>query len=848
MDVPCPKRNSTGPNTAGLTSPVQQAEMKLLLAGKWPPLKPLPVFKYETAEYRASIDFDKTRGEWVCRKTSLPFNKIEELRGGLTEITMALPHGHPEVFAECAAAEQREQELEKDASRRLQAILEWRENYENGALYSELQDYLSKGQRDEIDDIIRLTLTARQLQFNPKNVAYVFDALSKAGGKLATLIEIAQRNKTEQGADVSAKAEAASPGAERQVSVEAIHPTRDRRLQMRTTPASRACVELGNANSGTVLNISETGMAVAAADPLIVDDYLPRIRLLLPSSGQSIELSAQIVWLAESKKSAGIRFVDLTADARNQISNWIASEKPAPEFTQLPKHADAGDSEVGSSGEISTGGFPQSLEASLPSERAKNFAPEPIETSIPELSEGLTSAPVESLIPATLENFPTEPIGSVFLEQDQTSSPERIAYTASQASEIVMPEILDARPLSLVEDLHEKVHRHTPVAGFAPQVRTDKVASSADRIEDSPSRLYVLEISGFQVAAVMFLFAVISLAVGLTVGRAPLGKRLRDAQNSILAVDATSSALPNRPGETTSRTSTPPAANPFNTPAVNPPAPETEESLIDSDNSSRANKLDDAWPPEKKSNENTRNSESFAKVPSTDRNSSPTMESKPSANPQASPERKGSTGLIARNAPPRASPKPAPSPKAFGPISGAPKNPAPRRVTPAPRAAPHLSSPSTILVAGPGDGSKPFRLILPEKPIAASSSFAMTSQLSVFVSPEPGPAPAHNPARLQAGELVSFVWPRYPRPGDRHGSSETVKVRTTIGELGQVLDVKHVSGSVSLLPSAMSAIRLWRYKPTLLNSRPVQTQQDVTIEFRPPQHLPRGRTRHPSRN
>src|SRR5580693_380224 len=361
------------PNIAGLTSPVQQAEMKLLLAGRWPPLKPLPVFKYETDEYRASIDFDKTRGEWVCHKTSLPSNKVQELRGGLTEITMALPHGQAEGFAEFAAAEQQEQELEKDASRRLQAILEWRENYENGALYSGLQDYLSKSQQDDIDDSIRLTLTARQLQFNPKNVAYVFDTLSKAGRQLATLIEIAQRNRTRQGADVPAKAEAAAPGAERYVSVEAIHPTRDRRLQMRATPASGAHVELGGTDGGIVLNISETGMAVAVADPLVGDDCLSCIRFQLPSSGQSIEISAQIVWLAESKKSAGIRFVDLSEEARNHISNWIASEKPAPEF------------------------------------------------------ESLTPEPIESLIPATLESFPEEPMRSVFREQDQPSATELIA-------------------------------------------------------------------------------------------------------------------------------------------------------------------------------------------------------------------------------------------------------------------------------------------------------------------------------------------------------------------------------------------------------------------------------------
>jgi hypothetical protein len=729
-------------NIAGFASPVQQAEMKLILAGKWPPLKPLPVFKYETDEYRASIDFDKTRGEWVCRKTCLPSNKIQELRGGLTEVTVALPHGQAEVFAECAAAKQQEQELEKDASRRLQALLEWRENYESGALYSGLQDYLSESQQNEIEESIRLTLTARQLQYNPKNVAYVFDALSKAGGKLATLIKIAQRNRKEQQADVAAKTEAAAPDAERHLPIEAIHPTRDRRLQPRTTPASRAYVELGGSNEGIVLNINERGMAVAVADPLEVDDYLPRIRFQFPNPGQSIELSAQVVWLAESRKSAGIRFVDLTAEARNQISNWIASEKPAPEV------------------------------------------------------EGLTPALVESLIPPTLESFPEEPIGTVLPEQDQPSSPELIAHPASQASEIVTPEILDANPPSFVKDLQEIAHHHSPVASFGTQVRISKVESSADRIENSPSRLYALEISGFQVAAIMFLFAVMSLAAGLTVGRGPLGERLWDTQKSIPAVDAMSPALLNSAGEATLRTSAPPAADTFFTAEVTPPATAASGSPSESAAAQSLN-----------------------------------------ARPDVAPV--GPTGLIGRNSPPPANSLPAHSARAVDPMSVAPGNPAPRRVTPATRAAPHLSSPSTILVTGPGDGSKPFRLILPEKPIAASSSFAMTSQLSVLISPEPGPVATHKPTRLQVGELVSFIWPRYPRPGDRPGSSETVKIRTTIGELGEVLDVKHVSGSISLLPAAMSAIRLWRYKPTLLNRRPVQVQQDVIIEFRPPQHLPR---------
>src|SRR5260370_6737716 len=137
-------------------------------------------------------------------------------------------------------------------------------------------------------------------------------------------------------------------------------------------------------------------------------------------------------------------------------------------------------------------------------------------------------------------------------------------------------EVLGGKAGMVVEGYQERVHQHGPVAGFSPQVRTGKVESSAGRIENSPSRLYVLEISGFQVAAVVFLFAVISLTLGLTVGRGTLGKRLRDTQKAIPAVHATSPALPNRSGETSSRTSTPRAANTFNTPAVNAPAPKTE--------------------------------------------------------------------------------------------------------------------------------------------------------------------------------------------------------------------------------------------------------------------------------
>jgi len=83
--------------------------------------------------------------------------KVQETAGGLTEIAMALPHikqkSSPNVRGRTARTR-----IEKDASRRLQAILEWRENYENGALYSGLRDIFPKA-TDE-SKTHRLTLTA----------------------------------------------------------------------------------------------------------------------------------------------------------------------------------------------------------------------------------------------------------------------------------------------------------------------------------------------------------------------------------------------------------------------------------------------------------------------------------------------------------------------------------------------------------------------------------------------------------------------------------------------------------------------------------------------------------------
>lgn len=661
-------------NIGGLPSPLQRAEMKSILVGTWPSLKPLPVFKYETDAFRATIDFDKLRGEWVCRKTSFPSNTVQELRGGLREITMALPHGEAEVLPE--GAEPLEQELEKDAHRRLQAIQEWRQNFENGALFFELRDYLSESQRTELDDSLRLSLTARQLQISCKNLASVYNALSTSGGRFATLIDFAKRSKAKQGTDTKARGEGAAPESEGAIDHD-------------KPPVASSSHEFGH----------------------------------------------------------------------------ILTDSPVPDGEAPADRTDADN---------------------LPALSIKNVLPEP----------------------------------------EHTSLSERLARAASHEFEIQPPETADADSPRLLEDLQEEGRHPPPFPALATQLQTGKGETSTGRIEQSSSRVPALEISGVRLAAFAFVFLLgVGLAGGFTALRTQLEKHFRRPQNSALAVDATSQALPHVQGETPAPSSTPPAANPSSS---NVAASEGEElrpesPSVQSSYPQQSDSANGVWPT-KPSSAGT--SPSVADSDHSSGTNGPT-------NPEGIPERNGSTKLPTLDVPRPASRKPAHSPKTNGLISGTARNSVPHNAITLTVAPPHSSRPSAILVTAPAHGSKPLRVTFPEKAIAASSSFAMTSQLSVLVSPEPWPTAAHKPARLQAGELVSFVWPRYPRLPDRYGSAETVKVRTTIGQFGQVLDVKFLSGSTSLLPAATRAIRKWRYMPTLLGKRPVQAQQDVTIEFRP---------------
>jgi TonB family protein len=142
--------------------------------------------------------------------------------------------------------------------------------------------------------------------------------------------------------------------------------------------------------------------------------------------------------------------------------------------------------------------------------------------------------------------------------------------------------------------------------------------------------------------------------------------------------------------------------------------------------------------------------------------------------------------------------------------------------------------------------------ISPSKPEKASSTVLMEPK-PPEVKPASPPAPLTQPSdlrpstpRIVAGRqlrptdrfnpchLSYRVEPEYPTEAKQQRIEGAVKIHQMIGADGSVQSVKLLSGPPLLAPAAMDAAKYWRYLPALLNGQPVETEQDVEIDFRLP--------------
>ena len=195
----------------------------------------------------------------------------------------------------------------------------------NGCLVEDLESKsISPRIWDQVDLVINMSGQPRELTFGDYSKVEDWDIEDPYGQDADTYQEVFQEIRRrvsmlaqkcrEEGATVQFK---------------------ERRARSRCHGGPPMLVTLDGDNEASVLNISEDGLAVSAA-MMLSNRPLDEGQVQFPEFSDPLEASCNIVWKSESQKEAGIQFVDLTEEARQQIRNWIsehASLKNVPEQT-----------------------------------------------------------------------------------------------------------------------------------------------------------------------------------------------------------------------------------------------------------------------------------------------------------------------------------------------------------------------------------------------------------------------------------------------------------------------------------------------------------------------------------
>lgn len=87
---------------------------------------------------------------------------------------------------------------------------------------------------------------------------------------------------------------------------------------------------------------------------------------------------------------------------------------------------------------------------------------------------------------------------------------------------------------------------------------------------------------------------------------------------------------------------------------------------------------------------------------------------------------------------------------------------------------------------------------------------------------------------VKGGVLQYKVQPKYPVQARALRLEGKVTLHATVGESGNVEEVKVVQGNALLAQAAVEAVKQWHYKPFLLNGKAVRAETNVTVAFTQP--------------
>jgi TonB family protein len=594
-------------------------------------------------------------------------------------------------------------------------------------------------------------------------------------------------------------------------------PARDRRTHPRQRVRSLSYVELGPGNGGIVLNISEGGIAVQAAEALDETEGLIAMRIEIPGSRKRLEVNGEFAWIGASRKDAGFRFVDLQEDALGRIRAWIAREEwpgsvaedsdapdevpdevedHAPEVRAenagaitsrevFARHEDpvAESQETAGHDEEQYSEFEEPLEDDDQAGFDEEPTDEPAELRADVPTEALAEEPADVHVPEdAAEELAEKPAIRTGPSSPRVEAPIAAApvnHKAEDRGQKISPPALTfekkpqfpGSPLTAISGTHGApafaIAASSPTTlryssgdaatALFPRTQTPPEAKPAD---DGWKSFRVQLQSGWFLALLVLLLASISFVAGMAVRRGALNGMMGEIDDVAQPKGAPSPSLVPVPSNNNSAATT--------------PAKPLQIEIVDSANHH--------WTIPAATGSNYADA-SVARQPDTH---------------EASPPEENARASSATNSPNR-------------------------------NAAPAASSPTTD-AARP---SAPLMLSLPETPISASGSIAIRATGMVPI-PAGDAQSAQHARNLQIGRLTKMVEPVYPPDARQARVEGTVKLHVMIGAEGAIQSLEPVSGPESLTQAAMTAVREWRYSPTLLNGKPVEMQEDVSFVFRLP--------------
>jgi PilZ domain/Gram-negative bacterial TonB protein C-terminal len=624
----------------------------------------------------------------------------------------------------------------------------------------------------------------------------------------------------------------------------------DRRGRVRRNPSAVAYLEAGESNGGIVLNVSETGLAIAVAQSF-GDTHIPILSFRLPQLDRTFQAAGEIVWRSESKKTVGVRFVNLAEHDRVQIRNWIRAEIVAAELG-TPRESDPGQEAAKAvlimpsprkvARQVEAEAARDEARAAefdrmFPSETTLNTSPMGTESGLDseiaqaakaanaanallahEESSDVATGPqapvveLESTLLASHELQVAEPAAlQIAAETDWRGEWERFhvqreSLERARTFEMTVPtpmrsiigESIFGRPHAIETAAPAEPAEGAGVAGATrPGEQPGRII--ADHVDViTPSETVGIARQGEPKKSTLGIAALSGVLVALCF---VLGYAIQPGAFRFVAATTPdpSEEVPAAAKGSVAQESLPPAT--------------VSSSVNDASNSAAANSAPRPAPLETRAVASPENSEVAGKP--TDTGAIRSSAAVPAV------------GTVTTT-PALANPAPQPAPAE------------PRKLAPSVPSAPSseivISAPvpvSFFPVTAPSGGSPAKMMQLPEETISETPAVVIRSRQFLFVPAQPGPESTHELERVHIGDRVVKVDPAYPLGGPGNSAGGTVHLRTTIGTDGAISNVQPISGPTSLITVAASAVRQWRYKPTDIDGKPIAVEEDVILEFRP---------------